>query len=138
MPHSLQIVIIFPGPPSPALLNMISLLISWLGRSKEKGIYFIVIKRCIGTSSRIEGKQSLIGSIYSADLTPQRTILIECTPIVCIRRFKSYCISNISRALDLKLVSLSLTHTHKHTLSVLSNNSGLLIQINCNRTEYLC
>ncbi len=28
-----------------------------------------------------------MGSIYSAGLTPQRTILIECTPIVCIRRF---------------------------------------------------
>ncbi len=28
-----------------------------------------------------------MGSIYSADLTPQRTILIECTPMVCIRCF---------------------------------------------------
>ncbi len=35
---------------------------------------------------------------------------------------------------DLKVVSLS----HTHTLSVLSNKSGLLIQSNCNRTEYLC
>ncbi len=28
-----------------------------------------------------------MGSIYSADLAPQRTILIECTPMVCIRYF---------------------------------------------------
>ncbi len=30
-----------------------------------------------------------MGSIYSTGLTPQRTILIECTPIVCIRCFKT-------------------------------------------------
>ncbi len=41
---------------------------------------------------------------------------------------ESYSISNINKALDLK-VSLS--------LSVISNHSGLLIQSNCNRTEYL-
>ncbi len=62
-------------------------MISWLDYSKEKGIYFYCVKRFIDASSRIEGKQSLIGSIYSADLTPQRTILIECTPMVCISRF---------------------------------------------------
>ncbi len=38
-----------------------------------------------------KGEQSLMGSIYSADLTPQRTILIECTPMVCIRRFNEEC-----------------------------------------------
>ncbi len=50
---------------------------------------------------------------------------------------KSYSISNISRVakVDLKVISLSLSHT----LSVLSNNSGLLIHsTNCNWIEYMC
>ncbi len=44
---------------------------------------------------------------------------------------ESYSVSNdSSRVLDINVVSLS--------LSVISNNNGLLIQSKCNRTEYLC
>ncbi len=44
---------------------------------------------------------------------------------------ENHSISNISRVLDLKVVSVS--------LFVISNNSGLLIQSNrCDRTKYLC
>ncbi len=48
-----------------------------------------------------------------------------------LQSMEHYSICNARcRVFDLKVVSLK--------LSVIPNNSGLLIQSNCNRTEYMC
>ncbi len=58
-------------------------------RQGEGYILYIVIKKVYGDILSCKGEQSLMGSIYLTDLAPQRTILIECTPIVCIHCFSN-------------------------------------------------
>ncbi len=56
-------------------------------RQGEGYILYIAIKKVYGDILSCKGEQSLMGSIYLADRAPQRTILIECTPMVCIHCF---------------------------------------------------